>query len=60
MMETWTLLAGGEEVFSMPRAAVIRSTIMNHMIHHRAQLGLYLRLNDVAMPNLYGPTADEQ
>jgi uncharacterized damage-inducible protein DinB len=60
MMETWTLLAGGEEVFSMPRAAVIRSTIMNHMIHHRAQLGVYLRLNDVPVPSLYGPTADEE
>lgn len=60
MMETWTLLAGGEEIFSMPRAAVIRSTIMNHMIHHRAQLGVYLRMNDVPVPNLYGPTADEQ
>lgn len=60
MMETWTLLAGGEEIFSMPRAAVIRGFIMNHLIHHRAQLGIYLRLNDVAMPALYGPTADEQ
>ena len=60
MMENWTLLAGGEQIFSMPRAAVIRSFIMNHLIHHRAQLGLYLRLNDVAMPNLYGPTADEE
>ena len=60
MMETWTLLAGGEEIFSMPRAAVIRSFIMNHLIHHRAQLSLYLRLNDVAMPALYGPTADEE
>ena len=51
MMETWALLAGGEEIFSMPRAAVIRGFIMNHLIHHRAQLGLYLRLNDVAMPS---------
>jgi len=60
MMETWTLLAGGEEIFSMPRAAVIRGFIMNHLIHHRAQLSLYLRLNDVAMPALYGPSADEE
>jgi uncharacterized damage-inducible protein DinB len=60
MMETWALLAGGEEIFSMPRAAVIRGFIMNHLIHHRAQLGLYLRLNDIAMPAIYGPTADEQ
>ncbi len=43
----------------MPRVAVLRSMIMNHMIRHRAQLGVYLRLNDVAVPSLYGPTADE-
>ncbi len=55
----WTLLFGGKEVFTMPRVAVIRSFVMNHMIHHRAQLGVYLRLNDVAVPSIYGPTADE-
>lgn len=60
MMETWTLLAGGEEQFAMPRAAVIRGFFMNHLIHHRAQLGLYLRLNDIPMPALYGPSADEE
>ncbi len=50
---------GGKEVFKMPRVAVFRSMIMNHMIHHRAQLGVYLRLNDVAVPAMYGPSADE-
>lgn len=60
MMENWTLRAGGEEIFTMPRAAVIRGFIMNHLIHHRGQLSLYLRLNDIPMPALYGPSADEE
>jgi uncharacterized damage-inducible protein DinB len=55
----WSLLAGGKTVLTMPRAAVIRSFVLNHMIHHRGQLGLYLRLNDVAVPGMYGPSADE-
>lgn len=59
MMETWSLLQGGETVFAMPRIAVVRSFIMNHMIHHRAQLTVYLRMNDVPLPALYGPSADE-
>lgn len=56
----WTLLQGGKTLFSLPRVAVLRSFVMNHMIHHRAQLGVYLRLNDVPVPTIYGPTADEQ
>jgi len=48
------------KLVTMPRIAVIRSFVMNHTIHHRAQLGVYLRLNDIAVPALYGPTADEQ
>jgi uncharacterized damage-inducible protein DinB len=59
MMQQWTLLNGGKTVFSMPRVAVLRSMIMNHMIHHRAQLGVYLRLNDLPVPAVYGPSADE-
>ena len=59
LMKPWSLLAGGNPVFTMPRAGVLRSFIMNHMIHHRAQLGVYLRLNDVAVPSIYGPSADE-
>jgi uncharacterized damage-inducible protein DinB len=59
LMATWSLLKGGEEVLTMPRIAVLRSFIMNHMIHHRAQLTVYLRLNDVPVPALYGPSADE-
>lgn len=60
LMQTWTLLAGGQAIFSMPRAAVLRGMIMNHIIHHRAQLGVYLRLNDIPVPATYGPSADEQ
>lgn len=56
----WTLRVGEQEIFTMPRGAVLRSFVMNHMIHHRAQLGVYLRLLDVPVPGVYGPSADEQ
>ena len=55
----WTLKFGGQTIFSMPRSAVVRGMVLNHMIHHRAQLGVYLRLNNVAIPGMYGPSADE-
>lgn len=55
----WSLKSGGHTIFSMPRAAVLRSFVLNHLIHHRAQLTVYLRLNDVPLPGIYGPTADE-
>ena len=60
MMESWALKAGAHTVFSLPRMMAFRGFVMNHMIHHRAQLGVYLRLNDVPVPGLYGPSADEQ
>ena len=60
MMQSWAFIKGGEEVFKMPRAAVLRSMIMNHMIHHRGQLTVYLRLNNKPLPALYGPSADEE
>lgn len=60
IMQNWKLLSAGYEIFSMPRVAVLRSFVMNHIIHHRAQLTVYLRLNDIPVPSLYGPTADEQ
>jgi uncharacterized damage-inducible protein DinB len=60
LAQTWSLLAGGQTILSMPRIACIRSFVMNHTIHHRAQLTVYLRLNDVPVPALYGPSADEQ
>jgi uncharacterized damage-inducible protein DinB len=60
MMKTWSLLQAGKPIFTMPRVAVIRGMILNHLIHHRGQLTVYLRLNDVPVPALYGPSADEQ
>ena len=59
MFTTWTLLKGDQTIFSLPKIAVLRGFVMNHLIHHRAQLGVYLRLNDVPVPALYGPSADE-
>ena len=59
IMKNWKLLAGGQEIFTMPRAACIRSMILNHIIHHRAQLTVYFRLLGVAVPGVYGPSADE-
>ena len=59
IMKTWKLLAGGNEIFAMPRVAVIRGVVMNHLIHHRAQLGVYFRLLNIAVPGLYGASADE-
>jgi uncharacterized damage-inducible protein DinB len=58
-MVPWTLKKAGVKIFTLPRIAVIRSMVMNHLIHHRAQLGVYLRLLDIPLPGLYGPTADE-
>ncbi|HLI29841.1 MAG TPA: DinB family protein [Terriglobia bacterium] len=57
--KTWSLLQGGKATVSLPRAAVLRTFMLNHLIHHRAQLGVYLRLNDVPVPSIYGPSADE-
>lgn len=59
MMKPWTLRRGDQVILTLPKVAVLRSFVMNHMIHHRAQLGVYLRLNDVAVPSTYGPSADE-
>lgn len=54
----WILKDGGHVVFTMPRLAVLRSLVLSHMVHHRGQLSVYLRLCDVALPPIYGPTAD--
>jgi uncharacterized damage-inducible protein DinB len=56
----WTLKKGGHEIFTMPRISAIRSFVMNHVIHHRGQLSVYLRLRNVPIPPIYGPTADER
>lgn len=59
LLKGWKLLAGGREIFTMPRMACIRGMCMNHMIHHRAQLTVYFRLLGISVPGLYGPSADE-
>jgi len=59
LLKPWSLLKGGQAIMTMPRIAVLRSFVLNHGIHHRAQLGVYLRLNDIPVPALYGPSADE-
>ena len=58
-MKPWSLQKGGRQIFSLPKAAVLRSMVLNHLIHHRGQLSVFLRLNDVPLPQVYGPTADE-
>ncbi len=55
----WTMKWAGKTVMTMPRYNVLRSVVLNHLIHHRAQLGMYLRLMNVAIPGMYGPSADE-
>ncbi|HWQ10823.1 MAG TPA: DinB family protein [Holophaga sp.] len=55
----WQLAWGGRTLADAPRAALSRTLFLNHLIHHRAQLGMYLRLNDLPLPALYGPTADD-
>jgi len=59
-MENWTMKNGEITYFTLPKIAVLRSFSYNHWYHHRAQLGVYLRLLDVPLPGMYGPTADEQ
>jgi uncharacterized damage-inducible protein DinB len=56
----WTLKQGGQIFFTMPRYTCIRSFVLNHLVHHRAQLAVYLRLNNIPVPAMYGPSADEQ
>ena len=55
----WTLKRAGQQLFSVPRVSAFRSFVLHHIIHHRGQLSVYLRLNDVAVPAIYGPSADE-
>ena len=58
-MKNWSLKRGDQTLMTMPKIAVLRNFVMNHLIHHRAQLGVYLRLNDIPVPSIYGPSADE-
>lgn len=60
IMKTWTVRNGERIYFEKPRIQVLRSDCFNHIIHHRGQLSVYLRLNDIPVPGVYGPTADEQ
>lgn len=59
-LKPWSLLSAGQTLFTLPRAAVLRGFVLSHAIHHRAHLCVYLRLNDIPVPALYGPSADEQ
>jgi uncharacterized damage-inducible protein DinB len=59
MEQMWSLLKAGETLMTMPRTTVIRNFVLNHTVHHRAILCVYLRLNDVPVPGLYGPSGDE-
>ncbi len=56
----WSLLSGGEALITMPKIGVIRTWVLNHAIHHRAFLCAYLRLNDIPVPGMYGPSGDEE
>jgi uncharacterized damage-inducible protein DinB len=59
LQSLWSLKRGDQEMFTLPRIAAFRSFILHHIIHHRGQLSVYLRLNDIPVPAIYGPTADE-
>lgn len=58
-IDTWTMRNGETIYFTLPKVAVMRSFVMNHIVHHRGQLSVYLRLNDIPVPSIYGPSADE-
>jgi uncharacterized damage-inducible protein DinB len=60
LARTWTLRVGDHVIFAMPKSRVLRGFVISHLIHHRAQLAVYLRLLDVPVPSIYGPSADER
>jgi len=60
MLQPWSLKSGGQVVMTLPRAAVLRNFLMNHTVHHRGQMSVYLRLRNVPVPAIYGPSADEK
>jgi len=59
LQQPWTLLSGGETIFTIPKHMVIRTWVINHLFHHRAILTVYFRVNDIPVPALYGPSGDE-
>lgn len=60
LFENWQLKHGDKVIFDLPKVAVLRSSVLNHIVHHRGQLSVYLRENDIPVPAIYGPSADEQ
>lgn len=60
LLSPWALKRGGQLVMSMPKVGALRRFLFNHLVHHRGQLSVYLRLQNVPLPPIYGPTADEQ
>ena len=60
MTAMWRLQSGGKDILAMPRVAFVRAVMLNHWYHHRGQLTVYLRMLDVPLPAIYGPTADEK
>ena len=59
LAKNWRLLSGEHVVFEMPRYAVVRTLVLSHLLHHRGQLSVYLRLKNIPVPSIYGPSADE-
>lgn len=59
MMATWTLQRNGKVIMSVPRVGFLRSIMLNHIYHHRGQLSVYIKLLDLPVPSIYGPSADE-
>jgi uncharacterized damage-inducible protein DinB len=57
--QPWTLIGNGKKFFTKSKAEILRTFALSHIVHHRAQLGVYLRLNDIPVPSIYGPSADE-
>ena len=57
--KNWSLMRGETTLMTMPKIAVVRTFVLNHVIHHRGQLSVYLRLNNIPVPSIYGPSADE-
>ncbi|HOD48843.1 MAG TPA: DinB family protein [Candidatus Hydrogenedentes bacterium] len=60
MMKNWKMVMGGKPIIDLPRYAVLRSMVLNHHYHHRGQLAVYARMNNVPLPAIYGPSADER
>lgn len=60
LKQTWSFKAGDKTIFEAPRVGVVKTMLINHAVHHRGQLTVYLRLNDIPVPSIYGPSADEQ